>query len=160
MGKLPVSAGKSNHADAFKAGRRAVSEALDKHTGTPEVLMVFGSSSFDHEQLLAGVISVSGQTPMVGGTTAGEISASGFSADSVAVIALSSDTLDFVTAVGLDMRKDEGACARALAEAVRLADSQKKPFSAVIFSDGMGGDGVKVISSKQFDPFQAGALKS
>jgi len=71
---LRVGVGQSSNENSFKAGQEAISDALSKHPGTPEVPIVFGSTRFDHRQLLAGIMSIAGNIPMVGGTTAGEIS--------------------------------------------------------------------------------------
>ena len=100
MSELLAGVGQSSNRDSFKAGQEAVSDALGKHRGVPEVLIVFGAMCFDHRQLLAGITSVTGDIPMVGGTTAGEISTSGFSTQSVVIMALSSDRLDFTTGIG------------------------------------------------------------
>jgi hypothetical protein len=145
MSELSASLGQSSNEDSFKAGQEAASEALGKHGKRPEVLIVFGSPRFDHSQLLAGVASAAGDIPMVGGTTAGEISTSGFSTESVAIMALSSDTLDFVTGIGQGMSQDEKACGVALADDMSHKISMKDALSLLIFPDGMGGDGVKVI---------------
>jgi hypothetical protein len=133
MSELRVSVGQSSNEDSFEAGREGASEALEKHGGTPEVLIVLGACRFDHQELLAGVVSAAGDVPMVGGTTAGEISTPGFSTQSVAVMALSSEKLDFF----------------ALANDISKKAATKEPMSLVIFPDGMGGDGVKVIEGFQ-----------
>ncbi len=149
MSELSVSVGQSNSENSFKAGQEAAYEVLSKHRGTPEALVVFGSPRFDHAQLLGGIVSVTGDVPMVGGSTAGEISTSGFSTQSVVIMALSSNTLDFVTGIGLNMRQDETACAVALADDISREIPMKETLSLLIFPDGMGGDGVKVIEGLQ-----------
>ena len=145
MSDLSVGVGQSSNKDSFEAGKEAASEALSKHRGTPAVLIVFAAMRFDHRQLLAGITSVAGDIPMVGGTTAGEISTSGFSTQSVVIMALSSDQLGFATGIALNMSQDEEACSAALVDDIR----KKRPFtealSLLVFPNGMGGDGVKVI---------------
>ena len=145
MSGLSIGVGHSSDEDSFKAGQEAASEALGGHGGSPEVLIVFGSTRFDHEQLLAGIVSVAGEIPMVGGTTAGEISTSGLSTGSVVIMGLSSESLDFTTGIGLNMSRDEVACGVALAEEIGKKRSLKQALSLLIFPDGMGGDGIKVI---------------
>ena len=98
MSDLSVGIGQSSKEDSFEAGKEAVSEAVRKHGGKPGVLLIFGSPKFDHRQLLAGVISVTGDIKMAGGTTAGEIAESGFSTQTVVIMALSSKSLMFRTA--------------------------------------------------------------
>jgi hypothetical protein len=145
MAELSASVGQSNNEDSFIAGQEAASDALGKHGNSPQVLLVLGSPRFDHDQLLAGIVSVTGDVPMVGGTTAGEISASGFSTESVAIMALSSNSLDFLTGIGRDMSRDEKACGAALIEDIGNKSSLEQALSLLVFPDGMGGDGLKLI---------------
>ena len=145
MSNLLVGVGESHHQDSLKAGQEAASKALSKHGGTPEALIIFGSTRFDHRQLLSGIISVAGDIPMVGGTTAGEISTTGFTTQSVVVMALSSDKLDFVTGIGKNMSQDEAACAVALIDDIRSKTSLEEAMALFVFPNGMGGDGIKVI---------------
>jgi len=56
MSDLSVGMGHSSNENSFKARQEAASEALSKHRGTPEVLIVFGSTHFDHQRLLAGIL--------------------------------------------------------------------------------------------------------
>ena len=145
MSELSASLGQSSNDDSFKAGQEAASEALGKHGKNPQALVVLGSPRFDHAQLLAGISSVAGVVPMVGGSTAGEISTSGVSTQSVVIMALSSDRLKFVTGLGVNMRQDEKACGVALARDIGQKRPMNEALSLLIFPDGMGGDGVKVI---------------
>ena len=80
---------------------------------------------------------------MVGGTTAGEISTSGFSTESVVIMALSSHTLKFVTGIGMNMRQDETACGTALAHEINHKIPMKEALSLLIFPDGMVVPGYK-----------------
>jgi len=145
MSDLSASLGQSSNEDSFLAGQEAALEALGKHGRGPDALIVLGSPRFDHTQLLAGISSATGDVPMVGGTTAGEIATSGFSIQSVVIMALSSDALKFVTAIGKNMRRDENACGAALAQEISRDIPMNDALSLLIFPDGMGGDGVRVI---------------
>ncbi len=163
MSDLSVGVGRSIAEDSFLAGKEAASMALrqhngnpgqhngnpGQHNGNPDVLFVFGSPRFDHRQLLAGIISVMGNLPMVGGSTAGEISTSGFSSLSVVIMALSSNTLKFTTGIGKKMSRDERVCGIALINDIREKTEVNKPLSLFVFPNGMGGDGVKVIRGIQ-----------
>ena len=108
--QIHVGVGQSTLVESYQAGQEAIAEALDKHPGTPDVLIVFGSTRFKHKQLLEGIVSIVGEIPIVGGTTAGEISTNGFSTQSVVLMALSSDNLRFTTGIGKHMSQDEAAC--------------------------------------------------
>lgn len=141
-----VGVGQSNHEDSYLAGQEAISMALAKHSGTPDVLIVLGSTRFDHRQLMDGIKSVVGEIPMVGGTTAGEISTTGFSTQSVVLMALSSDRLCFTTGIGKHMSRDESACGKSLVEDIRNKNSFEDALSLILFPNGMGGDGAKLIN--------------
>lgn len=149
MEKLFVGVGRSTLEDSFDAGKTAAQNAVKDHGGSPEVLIVLGAMRFNHKELLAGVWSVCGNIPMVGGTTAGEISTQGFSTQSVVIMALSSSQLCFATGIGKDMSKDETACSYALYEDLSRKTEIKNALSLLIFPNGMGGDGVKLIEGLQ-----------
>ena len=93
MSAITVGVGTSHQEDSFEAGGEAIRLAFERTSGKADVLIVFGAMRFEHKALLSGITSVSGNIPMVGGTTAGEISPEGFSEGSVAVTAISSDEL-------------------------------------------------------------------
>ncbi len=146
MSQINVTVGKSNDTDSFTAGREAAKEAIENRTEKPDVLIIFVSPQFEHKQMLSGIISITGNIPLVGGTTAGEISNSGFSEKSVVIMALSSRTLRFATGIGLNMGLDEAGCGAELAKGFQKKDLIDETLSLLIFPNGMGGDGVKVIS--------------
>jgi len=141
--------GKSINEDSYVAGQEAASEALKDHGGIPEVVLVFGAMRFNHKKLLEGITSITGNLPMVGGTTAGEISGSGFSTQSVVMMALSANNLKFVTGIGKNMTKDGKECSLALLRSIKKKNSLKGGHSLLIFPNGMGGDGIKIIEGLQ-----------
>ena len=144
-----IGVGFSCHADSFSAGKEAAHDAIEKLDHTAKVLIVFGAMRFDHRELLAGISSVSGNVPMVGGTTAGEISSTGFSTGSVVVMALSNEELKFVTGIGHDMSKDEAACSVELVNNILGKVAFDPNASLLVFPNGMGGDGLKVLEGLQ-----------
>ncbi len=149
MSNNTIGIGFSNLADSFAAGKEAAQNAIGKHDGAPKVLIVFGAMRFNHCELLAGISSVAKEIPMVGGTTAGEISSAGFSTGSVVVMSLSNEDLEFVTGIGQNMSSNEAACSESMANDIL----SKAPFdpdaSLLVFPNGMGGDGLKVIEGLQ-----------
>jgi hypothetical protein len=149
LSDLLVGVGRSRERDSFTAGKQAATEAKQSHGASPEVLIIFGAPVFAHRQLLAGISSVMGEVPMLGGTTAGEISSKGFATDSVVVMALSSDTLQFTTGIGLDMSKGEQVCSRQMLDSIRDQISFDNALSLLVLPNGMGGDGVEVIKGLQ-----------
>jgi len=145
MSNVGVGIGQSSLTDSYEAGRKAALDALTDLGKTPGVLFIFGSCRFDHRRLLAGVVSVAGAAPMVGGTTSGEIFQSGFATQSVVVMMLASDALNFATGIGLEMSRGEIACAKALVENLREKSQTASALSLIVLPNGMGGDGAKFI---------------
>ena len=147
MAELSIGVGKSNHNDSHTAGYDAATGCLHQLGTTPDVLIVFGASHFDQKRLLKGIVSVTGDIPMLGGTTAGEISNAGISSQSVVIMGLSSPDFEFTTGIGPDMNRDEEACGAALVKHLleKKKNSLENPLALIVFPDGLGGDGVKVI---------------
>jgi hypothetical protein len=149
MSDKTIGVGVCSLPDSFSAGQEAAQIAIGKINGTPKVLIVFGAMRFNHRELLAGISSVAKDIPMVGGTTAGEISSSGFSTGSVVVMALSNEDLEFVTGIGYDMSSDEAACSVAMANDILKKAAFDPNASLLVFPNGMGGDGLKVLEGLQ-----------
>lgn len=95
MADLTVGVGQSNSSDPHTAGQQAAVEALRKHGGKPDVLIVFGASQFDHHSR--------------------------------------------------NMSQDEAACAASLVDDICSTVAVKDALSLLVFPDGMGGDGIRVI---------------
>jgi hypothetical protein len=141
--------GYSSHSDSFSAGKEAATNAIEKLNGTTKILIVFGAMRFNHRELLAGIASVAVDIPMIGGTTAGEISSAGFSTGSVVIMALSNDDLEFVTGIGHNMSNDERACSVELVNDILGKTGFDPNASLLVFPNGMGGDGLKVLEGLQ-----------
>ncbi len=87
---LHASLGWSAKSDAGRAGREAAEQALSQPSSArPQLALVFASSWFDQELLLGAVRSVTGQVPIAGGSTAGEITPEGPASHSCLVLLLS-----------------------------------------------------------------------
>jgi hypothetical protein len=145
MSNISVGVGSSGLADSFSAGKEAAADALRQHGGTPQVLIVFAAMRFNHHDLLAGISSVAGDIQMVGGTTAGEVSTAGFSTDSVVIMALGSECLEFVAGIGHNMSADESVCSVEMVNDILGKVSFDPDASLLVFPNGMGGDGLRVL---------------
>lgn len=132
--------------DAFLVGARACQEAFDK-LGEQKVdlVIVFSSVQYDQEQMLAGVRSVSGDTLLVGSSTAGEITTAGpLNKRSVAVMLIKSDTVKFYGAVGEGVAQGPRAAGQDVAKKVRaLAGGELKSF--VMLPDVLAGNGSDIV---------------
>jgi hypothetical protein len=79
--------GRSDASASRTAGAAATAQALDGRAD-PALLIVFFSSGHDAQELLAGARAVAADTPLIGCSTAGEISAAGPGDAGVVVMAL------------------------------------------------------------------------
>ncbi|WP_294345089.1 FIST N-terminal domain-containing protein [Prosthecochloris sp.] len=149
MSALTVGVGTSHLENSHDAGAEACKIAFDKTDGKADVLLVFAAMRFEHKALLSGINAVAGEVPMVGGTTAGEISPEGFSEGSVVVMAITSSMLSFDSGIGLHMSNDEDACARSLIADIFTDAVIEEASSLLVFPNGMGGDGLRVLKGLQ-----------
>ena len=81
-----VSVGQSTDTDSYAAGVEAATLAVAGRSAA--LLLVFCSDSHDLEQLLAGINETSGNAPLIGCSTAGEIATAGPTDLSVVITAL------------------------------------------------------------------------
>ncbi|MCK5100630.1 MAG: hypothetical protein KAR45_21145, partial [Desulfobacteraceae bacterium] len=151
MGDLIVGIGSSDEKDSATAGKEAAISALSIFKDrSPDVAIVLASQRLRHEELLGGIQSVIGDVPLVGGTTAGEISTHGLGDKTIVLCLIASDTLSFHTASVRGMRNDEEDCGRRLAKKITKNLSAGNAKSLILFPDGMvGGDGVSLLKGIQ-----------
>lgn len=143
---LNSSVGSNDGSDAFTVGANAAQDALDK-LGSPcaDAVLVFSSVAYDQERMIAGVRSVTKDTLLVGGSTAGEITQSGpLKKHSVVVMLLKSDTIKFYGGVGTGVKEDARAAGKAAAESVRSQSAE--PLGAfMMFPDVLTGNGADTV---------------
>ncbi|HEV2891086.1 MAG TPA: FIST N-terminal domain-containing protein [Frankiaceae bacterium] len=134
--------GQSGDPDAYAAGAAAARSALRGES--PRLLVVFCSGSYDLPALLRGVNDASGDAPLVGCSTAGEIATSGPSDASVVVTAFGGSGFDVVTsaATGVSARLREAGAE--VASALRPVDG--KPHQVLLLlTDGLAGDQQEIV---------------
>jgi hypothetical protein len=150
MGDLIIGIGSSDEKDSATAGKEAAVSALSVFKDqSPDAAIVFASQRLRHEKLLGGIQSVIGDIPLVGGTTAGEISTHGLGNETIVLCLIASDTLSFHTASVRGMRTDEEDCGRRLAKKITKNLSIADAKSLILFPDGLGGDGVSLLKGVQ-----------
>jgi hypothetical protein len=137
-----VASGHSTDPDAYTAGFRAAGLAI-RHP-EPKLLVVFCSDSYDLPELLRGINTASGHTPLIGCSTAGEIAASGPRDASVVVLALGGEGFSVSTAAGTDAST---RLREAAAEAARSVHGVGCSGHRVLMllTDGLGGDQMEVV---------------
>jgi len=144
-----VGVGSSRQSDAFGAGREAILQATQAiGTTNPDVILAFGSTCFEQETLLKGILSIPSGALMVGCSSAGEILTSGPSRRSVVVMAIKSDTLQAASGLGLSMRKNPRQAGRdAATQSIQAKLSSPRGF--FMFPDGLTGNVAEVLRGVQ-----------
>src|SRR3989442_836367 len=148
---IRVAVGASSDPDPFRAGQEAVQKALENDPiSKPDLTLVFSSIRYANEQLLKGIHSVTGSTPLVGCTDAGGITQNGPNRRAVTVMLMQSDEIEFVTGLGRGLGDDAMAAGRRLAEDLNRNSRSSKPMRvAMMFPDGLRGNGADVVRGLQ-----------
>ncbi|MGH2771989.1 MAG: FIST signal transduction protein [Actinomycetota bacterium] len=136
-----MAVGQSNEPDPDKAGRQAAEAAVGDDA---RLLIVFSSENYDLEILLAAIRKVSGDVPLIGCSTAGEIATSGPNELGVVVVALGGLGFEVSTACATgakDGLRDAGT--RVASSMEQVASSPNKVL--VILSDGLAGDQQEIV---------------
>lgn len=132
--------------DAHQAGVDACQQAHDALNGTEaKLVIVLSSVAYDQEEMLKGVRSVSGDTLLVGSSTAGEITTNGpVDRNSVVVMLIASDTIEFWAGVGENIADGAHEAGAAVVRAVQeQATTEFKSF--IIFPDVLVGNGADIV---------------
>lgn len=137
--------GSSKEQDSFQAGYEAATLAVKEAGGNlPNCVVVFASVRFDQPELLRGIRSVTGNAALVGCTDAGEITNKGPAEKSVAVMAVSSDQIQFTTGLGENIKAGAREAGRAVAQQIK--DKAPDPFRAfVMLPDVLTGNGADTV---------------
>jgi len=143
---LQVGVGKSDGVDAYAVGVEAAQDAI-KDFGIQQInlVIVFASVEYKQKEVLRGVRSVTGDSLLIGSSTAGEITTVGSAKrQSVVVMVISSDTIKFYADVGEGIAKDPSAAGRQVADRVKeKSDGSPKLF--MLFSDVLVGNGAALV---------------
>ena len=127
--------------DATCAGREAAREAL-VHPDA-RLVVVFCADSFNLTDLLQGVREVAGEVPLIGCSTAGEITSTRAGDASVVVMAIGGDGFNVATAAAEAVNGDlRDASARA-ADCVAHVEGEHKVL--LLLTDGLSGDQQEVV---------------
>lgn len=128
--------------DAFskRTGQRLGGSLVEKLGESPKACWLFCAPLEGLEELLAGIAEAVGTSEIVGCTTDGEISTSGFSTGSAVLAGVATDRIDFHVASVTDLSKGSEEAGRRLAgqfpPTVRYAQ---------VFSDGLTGNGSAIL---------------
>ncbi|MFH2144769.1 MAG: FIST N-terminal domain-containing protein [Candidatus Omnitrophota bacterium] len=148
---LFVGVGTSKEIDSFGAGALAAHAALEKMgKQDPDIVFCFASARFDHKELIRGIKSTVPTAPIVGCTTAGEITNAGPDKKSVTILVLKSDSLQ----IGLSLGKNISALPRQAGQFIAKDTVAKTRSSSIrhafmMFPDGLKGNVVEIIRGIQ-----------
>ncbi len=143
-----VGIGQAEDIDTLRAVNVAVTRCK-KQMGEyiPQAGIVFAGIEFDHPQMLAEIYRNFPGIELVGCTTAGEISSDfGFSDDSINLMVLYSDTLEFKAGVGFEASADPDAAVKTALEQARQGLSKKESL-CLVFPDWQTGSANDVVDS-------------
>ncbi len=140
--------GKSNNPDALKAGAEACEEALSQIGSKADLIVVFSTVAYDQKKMLEGVKSISEKIPLVGCSSSGEITREGPVSKHVAVMALSSDTIDFTVGVGKETNKDSHKAGAMAAREVKKKTKEEISLFTMLL-DGLAENGAAAVRGVQ-----------
>jgi len=141
------SVGVGTDKDSYKAGREACTQAM---SGIPadqkiNLLIVFGSTSYDQDRLVAGVSETIPDALLIGCSSAGEISSQGFSTEkSVVVMAIATDQMRFWGSMGNHILWNPQQAGDDYANTLQY-ESHGYVTSSLVFVDVLSGGGDKTL---------------
>jgi len=143
-----IGTGFSAKKDTYEASKDASLQARQQLVQrTPNLILVFTSTHFKNKKLLLGINSVFGDTVQIIGCTGfGVITDSGIHRYGVAIMAIQSTTISFVTDVVRDVKKTNAReSGSRLARQLLKKLNNKTRESALIISDGLIERGSEVL---------------
>jgi hypothetical protein len=142
MAKLIVGSGSSRADDTVEAGRAAATAAMAALGETPPgLVVVYSSLAYDLPALLGAIRGVTGDTPLIGASSAGQLLDGEFipPGSGVMVTVLGSGAYQFSTASVSGLAKDGAGAGRELARAVMAGiEESRPPYEALlVLTDGI-----------------------
>ncbi|GMV15545.1 MAG: hypothetical protein AMXMBFR56_37690 [Polyangiaceae bacterium] len=142
--------GYSDERSARSAGQSAARQALEGMSTSPDLVLVFASTNYAFPELLRGVREVTGTAPLLGASTAGQFTEKSGGAESVVVMAVSSDSIRFRTGFAKGLRQNQHATVEAalsgFAEANRAARAEGLTHATcIVCADGLAGHGEDLV---------------
>jgi methyl-accepting chemotaxis protein len=147
-----IGAGYSDKQTPASAGREAAEKALAGAGGAADMVFTFASTNYAFDELLGAIRQVTGTAPLLGASTAGQYTESGQGQESVAVMAVRSDSMRFEVAVGKGLRASQ---TDAVDQAMRsFSGSYQKARDAgfahatcFVCTDGLAGNGEDLVDA-------------
>jgi len=139
--------GFSNVKDSTKAGAEACKKAISQVVD-PELIIVFSSVKYDQKKVVAGIRGISGQAALIGCSDSGEIITEGSRDQGVAVMAIKSNNIDFVTATGGMINNKPMQAGRRLVKEIK-GKAGVNLRCLMILSDVLTGNGADIVRGIQ-----------
>lgn len=146
---LWAGAGVSGAVSAYEAGRQAARAACEGRSPSGSgLVLAFASSHYAQEELLAGIRSVTGDTPLAGCSAPAQITAEGAVTRSVSLLLMEGDGIEFAVGAGRGVAQDARHAGQQAARAALQRSLQTKRFF-LMFPDGISGGTEDVIRGAQ-----------
>jgi len=155
---LTVSIGQAQELNGREAGLQATHQALNRlGSGAPAFGMVIASHQYQAREVVSGVSSLLGDTPMIGFSSSSGLTANGLHSNSVIVVLLGGDMLAETRWLPGYAQSGRETGAQLARQATELADTRALLF----FADGFNGDADQLCSALGESNFPlAGGLSS
>jgi hypothetical protein len=137
-----LAVGQSSDPDAASAGEAAAAQALIADDA--QLLLVFCSHSYDLEELLGAINRRSGDVPLIGCSTAGEIATDGPGDAGVVVTALGGPGFTVTTASAVNASEDLRAAGTRVAGCASGLNGHPHRV-LVLLTDGLAGDQQEIV---------------
>ncbi|MCK5332388.1 FIST C-terminal domain-containing protein [Candidatus Parcubacteria bacterium] len=141
--------GSSSNLDPSQAGKDACLQAIEG-LKNPKLLIVFSSSGYDQQEMLSAIREVSGDIPLIGCSSSGEIIGSGPLSKSVAIMAIESDSMNCVVAEGESIKPNPKEAGIKMANKLVEQTEGASIDSVIMLIDvltGNGADAVRGVNS-------------
>ncbi len=121
-------------------GRRMGKQLVDKLGGTPHACWLFCEPGHGMEELVGGIVETAGTKNLVGCTTDGEVSSSGFSTRSAVLGGMVSDRIKFDVTSASGLKANSEWAGKQLAKQLPA-----KARHVQLLSDGLTGNGCAIL---------------
>lgn len=140
---IKAGVGVSLKTDSKQAGIEACKKAL-RNASNPGLVIVFSSVKQNQEEVIAGVKEISGSAPLIGCSSAGEITNEGVYDGSVAVMAIESGQMRAILAAGGEVKSGARKAGANLAKNLKSQRSFDSKY-VLFFTDVLTGNGADVV---------------
>ena len=139
------------HSDDFDA-EGALAEIVEQCRAelgerSPKAGIVFCDFDLEHDEILEGILRVWPDLELIGCTTDGEISSIlGYREDSIALVLMGSDTIEFSVGMGKEASKDIPSACRAAIESA-ASKSDLTPTICITLPESMTTSALQIVNS-------------